>query len=88
MSDPLVAQRPSGLLLPGPVTPDADLETWTAEINDEISRAVTAAEALPPPGIETLFTDVYAKMPPHLEEQMKHALARGLGTKFEGAFPL
>jgi pyruvate dehydrogenase E1 component alpha subunit/2-oxoisovalerate dehydrogenase E1 component alpha subunit len=67
---------------------DADVEAWTAEINDEISRAVTAAEALPPPGIETLFTDVYARVPPHLEEQMKHALARGLGTKFEGAFPL
>jgi pyruvate dehydrogenase E1 component alpha subunit/2-oxoisovalerate dehydrogenase E1 component alpha subunit len=67
---------------------DADVEAWTAEINDEISRSVTAAEALPPPGIETLFADVYAKMPPHLEEQMKHALARGLGTKFEGAFPL
>ena len=67
---------------------DADLETWTAELNDEISRAVTEAEALPPPGIETLFTDVYAQVPPHLAEQQKHALARGLGTTFDGAFPL
>jgi len=67
---------------------DADLERWTAEINDEISRAITEAEALPPPGIETIFTDVYAEMPPHLVEQMKYAEALGLGTRFEGAFPL
>jgi len=67
---------------------DADVEAWTAEINDEISRAVTEAEALPPPPLETLFTDVYARMPAHIEEQMKYAMALGLGTKFEGAFPL
>ena len=59
---------------------DADLEAWTAEINDEISRAVTEAEALPPPALETLFTDVYARMPAHIEEQMKYALALGRGT--------
>ena len=67
---------------------DADLEAWTAEINDEISRAVTDAEALPPPALETLFSDVYGQMPPHIEEQMKYAAALGLGTKFDGAFPL
>ena len=67
---------------------DALIEQWTAEVNDEISAAVTAAEALPPPGIETLFADVYAEMPPHLVEQMKYAQALGLGTRFDGAFPL
>jgi len=67
---------------------DADVETWTTELNDEISKAVTEAEAAGPPSIETIFTDVYAKMPPHLEEQMKYALALGHGTRFEGAFPL
>jgi len=67
---------------------DADVETWTSEINDEISAAVTAAEAMPAPAIETIFTDVYAEMPPHLREQLKYAQAIGLGTKFEGAFPL
>jgi pyruvate dehydrogenase E1 component alpha subunit/2-oxoisovalerate dehydrogenase E1 component alpha subunit len=67
---------------------DARIEQWTREINDEISAAVTAAEALPPPGIETIFTDVYAEMPAHLIEQMKYAQALGLGTRFEGAFPL
>jgi TPP-dependent pyruvate/acetoin dehydrogenase alpha subunit len=49
---------------------------------------VTEAEAAGPPALETMFTDVYARMPAHLEEQMKYALALGLGTKFEGAFPL
>jgi pyruvate dehydrogenase E1 component alpha subunit/2-oxoisovalerate dehydrogenase E1 component alpha subunit len=67
---------------------DADVEGWTAEINDEISRSVTEAEALPPPALETLFSDVYAHMPPHIAEQMKYAQARGLGKKFDGAFPL
>jgi pyruvate dehydrogenase E1 component alpha subunit/2-oxoisovalerate dehydrogenase E1 component alpha subunit len=67
---------------------DADLERWTGEINDELSAAITAAEAMPAPGIETMFADVYAEMPPHIAEQMKYARALGLGTKFEGAFPL
>lgn len=67
---------------------DADLEQWTAEVNEAISAAVTEAEALPPPGIETIFTDVYATMPAALEEQMKYALALGQGARFEGAFPL
>ena len=67
---------------------DGLVEQWTSEINDEISAAVTAAEAMPPPGIESIFTDVYAEMPPHLVEQMKYAQALGLGTRFDGAFPL
>ncbi len=67
---------------------DADIETWTTEINEEISRSVTAAEAMPAPALETIFTDVYATMPAHLETQMKYALALGHGTKFDGAFPL
>jgi pyruvate dehydrogenase E1 component alpha subunit len=67
---------------------DADVAAWTQEIQDEISSAITAAEALPPPPLETLFGDVYARMPAHIEEQMKYAKALGLGTRFEGAFPL
>jgi pyruvate dehydrogenase E1 component alpha subunit/2-oxoisovalerate dehydrogenase E1 component alpha subunit len=67
---------------------DADLGAWTEEVNDTISTAIREAEALPPPGLETMFTDVYATLPPHLEEQMRYALAIGHGQKFEGAFPL
>ncbi|MCE9627472.1 MAG: 3-methyl-2-oxobutanoate dehydrogenase, partial [Candidatus Eisenbacteria bacterium] len=67
---------------------DADLEQWTTEINDEISAAIIAAEAMPAPSIDSIFTDVYAEIPPHLEVQRQHALALGLGTRFDGAFPL
>jgi pyruvate dehydrogenase E1 component alpha subunit/2-oxoisovalerate dehydrogenase E1 component alpha subunit len=70
------------------VIADADDETWTAEFNEEIGTAIKAAEALPPPAIETIFTDVYAEMPKHLEEQKRYAVAMGEGQKFDGAFPL
>jgi len=63
-------------------------EKWVEEINAEITRAIAEAEALPPPAIETMFTDVYRDLPKHLEEQMRYAVAMGEGTKFEGAFPL
>jgi pyruvate dehydrogenase E1 component alpha subunit/2-oxoisovalerate dehydrogenase E1 component alpha subunit len=65
-----------------------DEERWTQEFNDEIGAAIQEAEALPPPPIESLFTDVYRNLPRHLEEQMRYALAMGEGTKFDGAFPL
>jgi pyruvate dehydrogenase E1 component alpha subunit len=67
---------------------DGDEEKMTAEINDEIGAAIKAAEAQPPPTIESLFHDVYATLPKHLEEQMRYAVAMGEGQKFEGAFPL
>jgi pyruvate dehydrogenase E1 component alpha subunit len=67
---------------------EADETAWIEAINDEISKAVQEAEALPPPGIETMFADVYATMPPHIAEQMRYAQAMGEGQKFEGAFPL
>lgn len=66
----------------------ADEEQWAKEIGEQISAAVTEAESLPPPPIESLFADVYAHMPRHLEEQMRYAVAMGEGQKFEGAFPL
>ncbi len=46
---------------------EAALET---EIGEEITRAVAEAEAQPPPPVETMFTDVYAEMPPHLREEL------------------
>ena len=67
---------------------DGDIETWTTAINDEISTAIKDAEALPPPALETMFTDVYKDMPPQLAEQMRYAQAMGEGQKFDGAFPL
>jgi TPP-dependent pyruvate/acetoin dehydrogenase alpha subunit len=84
--DPLARLRTylttNGWLAPG------DEEKMMAEMNEEIGAAVTEAEALPPPPIESLFTDVYANVPAHIEEQMRYAIAMGEGQKFEGAFPL
>jgi len=67
---------------------ERDEEQWTKEFDETIAAGVKEAEALPPPAIETMFTDVYRDMPRHIEEQMKYAVAAGTGTKFEGAFPL
>jgi pyruvate dehydrogenase E1 component alpha subunit/2-oxoisovalerate dehydrogenase E1 component alpha subunit len=65
-----------------------DEERWAEEIQAEIGAAIQAAEALPPPPIESMFTDVYKDMPPALAEQMRYAVALGDGARVEGAFPL
>src|SRR5205085_366627 len=48
-------------------------EAWEKELNDEIQaaigQAIDAAEQTPPPPVESMFEDVYAKVPPHLAEQ-------------------
>jgi TPP-dependent pyruvate/acetoin dehydrogenase alpha subunit len=67
---------------------EGDEARWTEELNAEISAAIQEAEALPPPTIESMFTDVQKDMPRTLAEQMRYAVAMGEGTKFEGAFPL
>jgi pyruvate dehydrogenase E1 component alpha subunit len=84
--DPLVRVR-RHLEESGVLGPD-DETRWTQEIQDEIGAAITAAEALPPPAIETMFSDVYKDMPKHIEEQMRYAQSMGEGQKFDGAFPL
>ena len=50
--------------------------------------AIADAESLPPPAVESMFADVHAEMPPHIEEQMRYAIAMDEGQKVEGAFPL
>jgi len=67
---------------------DGDEERWNTEADDAIAAAVKEAEALPPPPIESMFTDVYKDMPRHIEEQMRYAVDMGAGGKNEGAFPL
>jgi pyruvate dehydrogenase E1 component alpha subunit/2-oxoisovalerate dehydrogenase E1 component alpha subunit len=84
--DPVARFR--AYLLSQGVVSEADEAGWIQELNDEISRAIQEAESLPPPPIESMFADVYAHMPRHIEEQMRYAVAMGEGTKFEGAFPL
>lgn len=61
---------------------------WTEEdekraqddANSQLDEAIAYAEKLPKPALETLFTDVYAEMPWHLEEQL-----RALREEKEGA---
>jgi 2-oxoisovalerate dehydrogenase E1 component alpha subunit len=71
-------------------------EAWekslTEEINAAIAAAVEAAEQTPAPAVETLFDDVYAKLPPHLAEQREGVLDQikrtGAIEDGGGKFPL
>lgn len=55
---------------------DAREEAFLAEAGRRITDAIAAVEAAPPPATETLFTDVYATIPPHLADQ-RDRLSRG-----------
>jgi len=50
---------------------ESDEKRVQEETAREIDEAVAHAEKVPRPEIETLFTDVYAEMPWHLEEQLR-----------------
>ena len=62
------------------------------EAMEEISAAAREAEAVPKPALETIFTDVFAEIPPHLRRQGQEAfeLARRMGDPAagDGEFPL
>ena len=59
---------------------DKELET---EVDAELRAAVKVAEATPPPSLSSLFEDVYAELPWHLEEQ-RSQLERGTRPKAHG----
>jgi pyruvate dehydrogenase E1 component subunit alpha len=74
-------------------------DLWSAEqekdlserVKNEINEAVAKVEKLPPPALETLFTDVYAKVPHNLREQYEDLIRReGTGHEADpdAAFPL
>ncbi len=50
---------------------DAEEKKAQDDANRELDEAIAYAEKLPKPALETLFTDVYAEMPWHLEEQLR-----------------
>lgn len=51
---------------------DAEREkALEGEIQAEIGRAVAEVESAPPPSTDSLFEDVYAEIPAHLQEQRK-----------------
>ncbi len=66
---------------------DALQQREKAAVNEAIKRI----EKLPPPTLDTMFTDVYAKVPPHLRAQYEE-LVENEGTGHEAdpdaAFPL
>jgi pyruvate dehydrogenase E1 component alpha subunit len=49
------------------------------EANRQLDEAIEHAEKVPRPALETLFTDVYEKMPWHLEEQLRELSAEKQG---------
>jgi pyruvate dehydrogenase E1 component alpha subunit/2-oxoisovalerate dehydrogenase E1 component alpha subunit len=59
-------------------------EALDSELEARIRATVTEVEALPPPALSTLFSDVYATLPPHLAEQ-RAALASALGQAIGGS---
>ena len=60
---------------------EADEKKAQEDANREIDEAVAYAEKLPKPALETLFTDVYAEMPWHLEEQLRMLREEKAGGK-------
>ena len=67
-------------------------ERLRTEALEEISEAARTAEAVPRPGLETIFSDVYATVPHHLRVQGEAAFElakrRGDPSAGDGAFPL
>ncbi len=67
-------------------------EKTRAEALEEVSQAARTAEAVARPGLETIFSDVYATVPRHLrvqgEEAFELARRRGDPSAGDGQFPL
>lgn len=76
----------SGLLTP----PRA--EALRQEVEAEIAAAAREAEQVGPPGLETIFSDVYAELPAHIRKQGEELFdlgrRRGDAHAGDGKFPL
>jgi TPP-dependent pyruvate/acetoin dehydrogenase alpha subunit len=66
--DPL--QRYRAYLVEEQLLTPADDERLAAEIDQEVRDAILAEEQVPAPPLRSLFEDVYAELPRHLEEQL------------------
>jgi pyruvate dehydrogenase E1 component alpha subunit len=71
--DPL--ERVRGYLTSRGAWSDADDAALRADIDARFREAVTIAEKTPQPPLESMFEDVYAKVPWHLAEQRAELLA-------------
>jgi 2-oxoisovalerate dehydrogenase E1 component alpha subunit len=71
---------------------EPDRDKLYAEAMAEIGQAAREAEGTPAPGLETIFSDVYEELPPHLRAQgaalFDLAKRRGEAAAGDGAFPL
>jgi 2-oxoisovalerate dehydrogenase E1 component alpha subunit len=67
-------------------------EELRAEATETINAAAREAEKVGPPGLETIFSDVYAEVPPHIRRQGELAFElgrrRGDAQAGDGQFPL
>ena len=84
--DPILRYR--GFLVNRGLVDDAFDKEIRASVKSEVDSAIKVAEASPPPGEDTLFSDVYAELPAHLIEQRDALALEGGGGENEGAFPL
>ena len=70
----------------------ARVETLRQEVEAEIAAAARAAEQVGPPGLETIFSDVYAEIPTHIRKQGEELFdlgrRRGDAHAGDGKFPL
>jgi len=69
-----------------------DARALRREVEDEIQAAVRQAEQIGPPGLETIFSDVYAEVPAHIRKQgqalFELGRRRGDARAGTGEFPL
>ncbi|HKX45136.1 MAG TPA: thiamine pyrophosphate-dependent dehydrogenase E1 component subunit alpha [Planctomycetota bacterium] len=70
----------------------SDRARLESELREEISAAAREAEAVGRPGLETIFSDVYADVPEHLRRQGQEAFdlaaRKGDALAGDGEFPL
>lgn len=70
----------------------ARADEMVKELTDEIAEAAREAQSVEKPGLETVFSDVFAELPAHLRRQGEAAFdleqRRGGATSGGGEFPL
>jgi len=75
----------------GLLTPERS-QSLRKEVADEVAAAAREAEQVAPPGLETIFSDVYAVLPAHIRKQGEMLFdigrRRGDARAGDGAFPL
>jgi 2-oxoisovalerate dehydrogenase E1 component alpha subunit len=68
------------------------VEALNRAVTEEIAAAAREAEQVGSPGLETIFSDVYAEIPPHVRKQGEQAFdlaaRRGEASSGDGKFPL